>query len=226
MLCNPVSSAAHDVILVVEASCDAGSLAVLHGDTVIANVAVAMGRGRDDMLTPALAPLLQQAGLSVREVSAVVCGQGPGSFTSLRIAAAFAKGLAFGLDVPLFAVPSLALVSAHDEQPLSTAAYCVYTDALRDECFAQLLDVAADHTVTVHADVVRVMTRDLAEFAQGRTLVHADAKTDTHPRATLLPYLRDWQAAGPVILDAWEPAYGRLAEAQVKWEATHGRALG
>ena len=32
-------------------------------------------------------------------------------------------------------------------------------------------------------------------------------------------------AAGPVSLDKWEPAYGRLAEAQVKWEAAHGRAL-
>jgi tRNA threonylcarbamoyladenosine biosynthesis protein TsaB len=28
-----------------------------------------------------------------------------------------------------------------------------------------------------------------------------------------------------VSLDAWEPAYGRLAEAQVKWEAAHGRPL-
>jgi tRNA threonylcarbamoyladenosine biosynthesis protein TsaB len=32
-------------------------------------------------------------------------------------------------------------------------------------------------------------------------------------------------AAGPVDLATWEPAYGRLAEAQVKWEREHGRAL-
>jgi tRNA threonylcarbamoyladenosine biosynthesis protein TsaB len=30
---------------------------------------------------------------------------------------------------------------------------------------------------------------------------------------------------GPVNLAAWEPIYGRMAEAQVKWEAAHGRAL-
>ena len=29
----------------------------------------------------------------------------------------------------------------------------------------------------------------------------------------------------PVDLASWEPAYGRLAEAQVKWEAAHGRPL-
>ena len=34
----------------------------------------------------------------------IVCGAGPGSFTSLRIAGAIAKGLAFACDRPLFAV--------------------------------------------------------------------------------------------------------------------------
>jgi tRNA threonylcarbamoyladenosine biosynthesis protein TsaB len=33
------------------------------------------------------------------------------------------------------------------------------------------------------------------------------------------------EARGPVDLDRWEPSYGRLAEAQVKWEAAHGRPL-
>ena len=32
-------------------------------------------------------------------------------------------------------------------------------------------------------------------------------------------------ATAPADLAQWEPAYGRLAEAQVKWEAAHGRPL-
>ena len=39
------------------------------------------------------------------------------------------------------------------------------------------------------------------------------------------PLLRAILAGGPVPLDGWEPQYGRLAEAQVKWEAEHGREL-
>jgi tRNA threonylcarbamoyladenosine biosynthesis protein TsaB len=31
--------------------------------------------------------------------------------------------------------------------------------------------------------------------------------------------------SGPVDLAGWEPDYGRLAEAQVRWEAVHGRPL-
>ena len=34
-----------------------------------------------------------------------------------------------------------------------------------------------------------------------------------------------WAALPALALDAWEPAYGRLAEAQVKWESAHGRPL-
>jgi tRNA threonylcarbamoyladenosine biosynthesis protein TsaB len=32
--------------------------------------------------------------------------------------------------------------------------------------------------------------------------------------------------AKPVELTTWEPQYGRKAEAQVRWEAAHGRELG
>jgi len=32
----------------------------------------------------------------------------------------------------------------------------------------------------------------------------------------------DIEDRGPVSLADWEPSYGRLAEAQAKWEAVHG----
>jgi len=201
-------------------------MAVIRGGDILASAQIAMGRGRDDLLTPAVAPLLAQSGIGIRELCGIVCGEGPGSFTSLRIAAAFAKGLAFGLNVPLFGVPSLALVSGSDDRPLASGLYCVSTDALRDECYAQWIGVTSDHTIAIAGSVVRVLTRELERFAEGRELVRVDASVDTHPRATMLPWLRDWRVNGAVNLDAWEPAYGRLAEAQVKWEATHGRALG
>ena len=35
-----------------------------------------------------------------------------------------------------------------------------------------------------------------------------------------------WPLPPAVELGAWEPAYGRVAEAQARWEAAHGRPLG
>ena len=46
-----------------------------------------------------------------------------------------------------------------------------------------------------------------------------------YPRAANVVRLGQWLALPPVSLAAWEPDYGRLAEAQVKWERAHGRPL-
>jgi hypothetical protein len=49
---------------------------------------------------------------------------------------------------------------------------------------------------------------------------------DAHPHARgIAPILASILEAGPVNLASWEPDYGRLAEAQVRWEAEHGRPL-
>jgi tRNA threonylcarbamoyladenosine biosynthesis protein TsaB len=59
-------------------------------------------------LVPAVDEALEEAGVSMGELAGVVVGQGPGSFTGVRVAAATAKGLAHALRVPLWPVSSLA----------------------------------------------------------------------------------------------------------------------
>ncbi len=201
------------------------SLAALHWQ-VLANVAIPMGSGRDDLLTPSLEPLLAHAACALQDLRAIACGAGPGSFTSLRIAGAFAKGLAFGLELPLYALPSLLLVSASESASLATGRYLVIADALRDEVYAQPCDVLHMGPVTKVADVFRVHEDALQDVAHGRTIIRVSPTDGLHARATSARFLGDWSQYGPVSVDEWEPAYGRLAEAQVKWEAAHGRALG
>jgi len=49
---------------------------------------------------------------------------------------------------------------------------------------------------------------------------------DAHPHARGVATVLDViLKGGPVDLAMWEPDYGRLAEAQVRWEAVHGRKL-
>jgi tRNA threonylcarbamoyladenosine biosynthesis protein TsaB len=47
--------------------------------------------------------LLQQQGKTLHDLQAVVCFQGPGSFTGLRIGLSVGNALAFGLDIPIVA---------------------------------------------------------------------------------------------------------------------------
>ena len=175
---------------------------------------------------PALLALVAGTGLALGDVDAIVCGGGPGSFTSLRIAASIAKGLALALDRPLYAVPSLALVAASARRP---GRWLATLDAMRGERFAQLVVVDAAGSAREDGPARRVAEGDVATLAKSLDAVAIGpgvAGSPERPLARGVAALLDrLAAAGPVSLDAWEPEYGRLAEAQVQWEAAHGHPL-
>src|SRR4051812_50143727 len=101
--------------LALEGATYAGSVALLRDSVVVAERTLgeedgSISRaGRGEKLMPAIAACLEEAGVGRSEVARIVCGSGPGSFTSLRVAGSVAKGLAWGLGVPLYAVSSLLL---------------------------------------------------------------------------------------------------------------------
>ena len=217
------------ITLVLEAATYAGSVALVSDGRVLGERSVAM-RGRDrEALMPAVAEVLAEAAVPVERVERVVCGAGPGSFTSLRIAGGIAKGLAMAEGIPLVPVSSLALLVASREG-LAPGRYIGAIDALRGEHYVALFDVAADGEVKSEDGMTLVPSAELEEFAarMGAVLVAAGATspTDAAPRASAATRLTKLIDATPAAdLAAWEPAYGRLAEAQVKWEAAHGRPL-
>ena len=51
--------------------------------------------------------VVEEAGADKRDLAAVVCGLGPGSFTGVRVGLATAKGICFALDIPLLGLSSL-----------------------------------------------------------------------------------------------------------------------
>ena len=143
-------------ILAVDAAPGVGSVALIGTDaahgTVLGALAVAMrptapavagGRGaeHDDPLMPAIADMLRAAELSVPMLAGIACGAGPGGFTSLRIAAALAKGLAHAGGIPLLAGPSLAWAAAVRAPARGT--WLVTLDALRGEWYAAIVAFGA-----------------------------------------------------------------------------------
>jgi tRNA threonylcarbamoyladenosine biosynthesis protein TsaB len=100
-------------------------------------------------LIAAVMDLLQQAGLSLRELDAICFGSGPGSFTGLRTACAVAQGLAFGADLPVLPVNSLLAVAEDarfthlpDAQAVQVMALL---DARMDEMYTATYTYLAGH---------------------------------------------------------------------------------
>jgi tRNA threonylcarbamoyladenosine biosynthesis protein TsaB len=156
-----------------------------------------------------------------------VCGEGPGSFTSLRIAAAIAKGLAMTTRAPLHGVSSLFLLVAGARASLAPGRYVATLDAMRGDVFAAVFSVTEDVIASESSSSI-VARADIAAFAHEHSgrLIGPGESLDflPHPRGAALIDASS-SIAHPVDLATWEPNYGRLAEAQVRWEATHGRAL-
>lgn len=237
MVTPPVSTAG--ITLALDASTYDGSVAVFRDVALVAERTVAMRGETEERLMPAVIDALREAGASVADVRRVVCGEGPGSFTSLRIAGAIAKGIAFGNDVPLYAVSSLALVVA-GARDLAAGEYLAVLDAMRGERYVLPLTVDVRGSITTAAADGRGLDRSLtpsgmripaadvhalAARLAGRAIGPLESPATAPHARGVLRLLGGVLAAGPVVLDSWEPIYGRLAEAQVKWEAAHGRPL-
>jgi tRNA threonylcarbamoyladenosine biosynthesis protein TsaB len=177
---------------------------------------------------PAIAECMSEAGVGRGEIERIVCGSGPGSFTSLRVAGSVAKGLATGYGIDLYAVSSLLLTVTGARPPLPSGEYLSVLDAMRGEFYAAR--IALHHGVSNQVDQPRIISAaaldDLRATDYMLKLIGPGQQIDAHPHARGVAALLEILIAGePVDLAAWEPNYGRLAEAQVRWEATHGRKL-
>lgn len=209
------------ISLALDASTAAGTVAVFDGDRLLADGETPM-RGRDaERLMPLVLEMLVRADKSLGDLERVICGAGPGSFTSLRIAASIAKGIAVGRGIPLLPIPSLALIVAGNEA--APGRYLAAIDALRGELFVQPVDVSDGVVRTLREP--RLVSSDAAAAladALEASLTGPDVGKGWSPRARGAMRLRPLETAD---LAAWEPDYGRKAEAQARWEAAQGRAL-
>lgn len=221
--------------LALEGATYEGSVALVRDSEVVAERTLraedggSPRAGRGERLMPAVAECLEEAGAGRSEIARIVCGSGPGSFTSLRVAASVAKGLAVGYGVGLHSVSSLVLTVSGARPSPPMGEYLSVLDAMRGEFHAARI-VLGPGGIAIQAGPAALISvgelADLAEREPALRIIGPGQRIDAHPHARgVAPMLAAIIEAGPVDLASWEPDYGRLAEAQVRWEAAHGRPL-
>jgi tRNA threonylcarbamoyladenosine biosynthesis protein TsaB len=87
-------------------------------------------------LTLFIEEVMQMTGKNYSELSAVAVSKGPGSYTGLRIGVASAKGICYGLNIPLIALNTLAsLANGAFNKHGKDVYYCPMVDARRMEVY-------------------------------------------------------------------------------------------
>lgn len=107
-------------LLAIETATECCSVAVVHGETVMARSELAPRR-HAELVLPMADSLLAELGLSRHALDGIAVGRGPGAFTGVRLAISLAQGMAMALDIPVVTVSSLAALAMEapeDDNPV------------------------------------------------------------------------------------------------------------
>ncbi len=161
-------------ILCIETGTDICSVAIAEGGRLLSLRESDEGRDHARKVAVFVDEMLRETGIRPDELEAVAVGKGPGSYTGLRIGVSFAKGLCYGLRIPLVAVGSLdALVEVAREDyeagilpcdDWERARLCPMVDARRMEVYTAVFGSDGQPLTEVSAEVVTEQS-----FASWRT---------------------------------------------------------
>lgn len=135
------------LILALDTTTRAGSVAVLRHDDVLAGMSGDAALTHGQRLPGDLLRTLEAAGVGIAQVDLLAVVAGPGSFTGLRVGIASMQGLAFARGLEIVPVSSLEAIASHAAATSSGPLLAPWVDAQRGEVFASLYTPAGDEVI-------------------------------------------------------------------------------
>ena len=156
-------------ILCIETSTTCCSAAICQDGVAVAIRANLSGANHASELPLFVEELMNEARANNWTIDAVALSQGPGSYTGLRIGASLAKGLCYGLNIPLIPVDTLQILcaAALAQQLPQEAVLCPMLDARRMEVYTSIYTRECARMRDIEAKIIdeHAFEAELAEQA-------------------------------------------------------------
>lgn len=223
------------LILAFETSAKAASVALLRDGELLGEYFQHSGQTHSRTLTKMAEDLLRNCDLTPRDVDAVACAAGPGSFTGVRIGVAAAKGFAWAGEKPCYGISTLEAMARN--VAVSDGVICAVMDARRSQVYTASF-LVENGVMTRLMDDSAISLEELAQFlssvekpkilvGDGAVLCYNELSKRGITVRLMPEHLRMQRAAGTALL-AWEkhlageqpsgaelmPNYLRLSQAE------------
>lgn len=148
------------IILLIETATEVCSVALANEHGIIGERTNVDGKSHAALLTVYIEELLRINGMHASQLGAVAVSEGPGSYTGLRIGVSAAKGICYGANIPLIAVPTLQAMACgfvnQNQEILKDAGtwLCPMIDARRLEVYTAMYSTSAEKLTEINASII------------------------------------------------------------------------
>jgi len=209
------------LLLAFDTATPAVTVALHDGDRVIAEAVTVDARRHGELLSPSIAKVIADAGVTRHDITAVAVGAGPGPYTSLRAGVVTARVLGAALALPVYGVCTLDVIARGALAGGVGRAFLVATDARRKEVYWARYSGSGDRlsgpAVGKPADV-RADGLPGPVAGEGGFLYPAELGEPIQPRypdAGMLAHIAAERVRGGTPMLAPEPLYLRRPDARV-----------
>jgi tRNA threonylcarbamoyladenosine biosynthesis protein TsaB len=122
------------------------------GKTILCKEIAEEGYSHAERLHVFIEEIINEAGISLNDLSAVAVSQGPGSYTGLRIGVSAAKGLCYALSIPLIAVDTLKVLAS--QVSVTDGLIVPMIDARRMEVYSAVFSSSLEKNRDVLAEII------------------------------------------------------------------------
>ena len=143
------------IILSIETATPKCSCALLRNGEVIINKESHEGQSHSTLLGTYVHDIMGLVRQNNFKLDAIAISNGPGSYTGLRIGVSEAKGLSYGLDIPMIAIPTLYIMaSIMKDKVEKDTLLCPMIDARRMEVYAAIFNNSLNVIRNTSADII------------------------------------------------------------------------